>query len=131
MFCTLFMFDLMLISVHQAEDYSCTNVKEKGAEVLIDGAPDEQNEAPDQPSETDRYGRGFPTKPNTKTAQRLEQLVMQWGKTTRSADFTKMTTGSDKTNIQTQNKYSELINSGELHNFKIPKMHDDELLNIF
>lgn len=126
------MFDLMLISFHQAEDNSCTNVKEKGAEVLIDGVPDEQNEAPDQPSETDRYGRGFPTKPNTETAQRLEQLVMQWGKTTRSADFTKMTTGSDKTNIQTgENKYSELINSGKLHNFKIPKMHDDELLNIF
>eukprot|EP00066_Takifugu_rubripes_P023260 XP_011612526.1 PREDICTED: calponin homology domain-containing protein DDB_G0272472-like [Takifugu rubripes] len=36
-----------------AEDNSCTNVKEKGAEVLIDGVPDEQNEAPDQPSETD------------------------------------------------------------------------------
>ncbi|TNM88533.1 hypothetical protein fugu_004787 [Takifugu bimaculatus] len=37
----------------EAEDNSCTNVKEKGAEVLIDGVPDEQNEAPDQPSETD------------------------------------------------------------------------------
>lgn len=122
----------MLISFHQAEDNSCTNVKEKDAEVLIDAVPDEQNEAPDQPSETDRYGRRFPTKPITKTAQRLEQLVMQWGKTTRSANLTKMTTGSDKTNIQTgENKYSELINSGELHNFKTPKMHNDELLKIF
>lgn len=52
------MFDLMLISFHQDEDNSCTN--EKGAEVLIDAVPDEENEA-DQPSETDRYGRGFPT----------------------------------------------------------------------
>lgn len=77
MFGTLFMFGLILISFRQTEDNSCTKVEEKGTDILSDSIPDEQNEASDQASETNRYRRGFPTKPNTETAQRLEQLVMQ------------------------------------------------------
>lgn len=54
-FYTLLICNLMVIFFFcQAEDNSCTNVEEKGTDVLIDSVPDEHNEASDQASETDR-----------------------------------------------------------------------------
>lgn len=49
------MFNSLFLSFFsQAEDNSCANVDEKGTDVLIDSVPDEQNEACEQASETDR-----------------------------------------------------------------------------
>lgn len=48
------MFNFMFIFFFQAEDDSCTNAEEKDTDVLIDGVPDEHNEASERASGTDR-----------------------------------------------------------------------------